>query len=69
MRSYVALTLAATLIISGCVGATPGSLEALCSGTTAARADHAAALVADGGPRSLVTGQNLIALTDAACGG
>lgn len=56
-----------TLLVSGCVTETPGSLDALCTGTREARAKHAAALVADGGPRSVVTGDRLIRQVDAAC--
>ena len=55
------------LLASGCVTATPGSHEALCAGTRQARAEHAAALVADGGPTSLVTGDALISKLDAGC--
>ena len=54
-----------TLLASGC--GSVGSLEASCRGTADARSAHAAALVADGGPLSLVTGANLIAQIDAAC--
>ena len=46
----------------------PVSEAALCAGSQALLADHAAALVADGGPMSLVTGQALIATLDAGCG-
>lgn len=56
-----------TMLVSGCVTATPNSADAICDGTRQARADHAAALVRDGGPLSLVTGQALIARIDAAC--
>ena len=40
---------------------------AICEGSQALLASHAAALVADGGPQSLVTGQALIATLDAGC--
>lgn len=53
--------------MSGCA-TLPPSETALCAGTAALLADHAAALVADGGPMSLVTGQALIATLDAGCG-
>lgn len=56
-----------TMLVSGCVTATPNSADAICDGTRQARADHAAALVRDGGPLSLVTGQVLIAKVDAGC--
>lgn len=54
------------LILAGC--AEGPSREALCAGTEAARADHAAALVGDGGPKSRATGRTLIARLDAGCG-
>jgi hypothetical protein len=53
-------------LLTGCA-MTP-SEAAICTGTEALLADHAAALVADGGPMSLVTGQALIATLDAGCG-
>jgi hypothetical protein len=56
-----------TLPVAGCMNAVSDS--AICQGTRQARTDHAAALVADGGPRSLVTGQALISRVDAGCGG
>lgn len=40
---------------------------ALCGGTEAARREHAAALAADGGDRSVLTGARLIRLMDAGC--
>ena len=54
-----------TLPVAGCLNGPSDS--ALCNGTRQARTDHAAALVADGGPRSLVTGQALISRMDAGC--
>jgi len=57
-----------TTLVSGCLNATPNSGDAICQGTRQARADHAAALVRDGGDASVVTGQALIAKIDAACG-
>lgn len=53
------------LLVTGCASAPSDS--AICAGTAKARQDHAAALVDDGGPRSLVTGANLIATIDAGC--
>lgn len=44
------------------------SERAICDGTDAARTQHAAALAADGGNRSVVTGAQLIRQIDAACG-
>ena len=55
------------LPLGGCVSGTQTSGDALCAGTRQARAAHAAALVLDGGPASLVTGQALIARVDAGC--
>jgi hypothetical protein len=54
-----------TLPVSGCVSA--ASTDAICAGTKAARTEHAAALVDDGGPLSLVSGAYLIQLLDAGC--
>lgn len=55
------------LLVAGCQSVP--SANAVCDGTRQARANHAAALVADGGPRSLVTGQRLISQVDAGCVG
>ncbi len=54
-------------LAAGCSPAIQTSGDAICAGTRQARADHAAALVLDGGPQSLVTGQALIARVDAGC--
>lgn len=54
------------MILNGCAGG-PGR-EALCEGSAADRAAHAAALVVDGGPQSRATGRTLIARIDAGCG-
>lgn len=43
------------------------SQAAICDATAASRTDHAAALAADGGDRSVVTGALLIRQIDAAC--
>jgi len=56
-----------TLPVSGCLRGTPTSGDALCAGTRQERTEHVAALVVDGGPRSLVTGKRLIAKLDAGC--
>jgi hypothetical protein len=53
------------LPVAGCMNVP--SADAICDGTRQARTDHAAALVADGGPFSLVTGQRLISRIDAGC--
>lgn len=52
-------------LLSGCATAPQTSIDALADASRKARADHAEALVQDGGPRSLVTGQHLIAILDA----
>ena len=59
------LCLILTLLVSGC--ATAPSTSAICDGTVQSRTDHAAALAADGGPLSLVTGAFLIQQIDAGC--
>jgi hypothetical protein len=41
--------------------------SAICDATDAPRTAHAAALAADGGDKSVVTGQALIATLDATC--
>ena len=53
--------------VSGCVSVTPGRGEAVCDGTRAARADHAAALADTQDERALMTGARLIGLLDAGC--
>ena len=53
------------MLVSGCVTVT--SPNAICSGTKALRTVHAEALVVDGGDRSVLTGQALIATMDAGC--
>jgi hypothetical protein len=55
------------VLSGGCVNATGTSGDALCAATRADRADLAAALVEDGGDRSIVAGQKLIARLDAGC--
>lgn len=54
-----------TLLLSGCANAP--STNAICDGTAQSRTAHAAALVEDGGPRSVVTGALLIQQLDAGC--
>ncbi|RRH71979.1 hypothetical protein [Falsigemmobacter faecalis] len=63
MRKSIALTL--MLLVTGCVRVDPA---AICDGSRAARTEHAAALAADGGARSVVTGVALIEAIDAGCG-
>lgn len=53
--------------VSGCVSATPGSLEALCGATRAARADLAAALAVTPDENVLRAGAALTEKTDAGC--
>lgn len=55
------------LCVSGCVSATPTSVDALCGGTREARADHAAALADTQDERVLMTGARLIRLVDVGC--
>lgn len=52
---------------TGCVNATQTSGDAICTGTRAARADHAAALADTQDERVLMTGARLISLIDAGC--
>lgn len=59
------LCLILTLLLSGCAAALNDS--AICNGTAQSRTSHAKALVADGGPQSLVTGALLIQQIDAGC--
>jgi len=54
--------------VSGCVSATPGSLDAMCGGTRAARAAHAAALAVTADENVLRTGAALVTQIDAGCG-
>ena len=54
---------------TACVNATPTSLDAVCSGTRAARASHAAALAETQDERVLMTGARLVGLIDAGCAG
>ena len=54
------------LLVTGCVSA--GSQSAICDGTVAARADHAASLADEASDRVVVTGARLIRLIDAGCG-
>ena len=53
------------LPVAGCVNAQSGT--AICDATDALRTAHAANLAADGGDKSVVSGQALIATLDAAC--
>jgi len=54
------------LLLNGC-GNVP-STNAICDGTAQSRTNHAAALAADGGSLSLVTGALLIQQIDSGCG-
>ena len=53
------------MLVTGC---TTVSYEAICAGTKKATDDHVAALLADGGDLSVVTGQALVSQLDAGCG-
>ena len=61
----LAACLMLTLPVSGCVRGASDS--AICDGTASSRTDHAAALAADGGNLSVMTGAKLISQIDAAC--
>jgi hypothetical protein len=61
----LSLYLTLTLPLISCANAPSG--KAICDGTAQSRTSHAAALVADGGPLSLVTGALLIQQIDAGC--
>lgn len=65
MQKYMATTL--LLLASGCSFMPIGSDVAICDGTKKARAEHARALLADGGDQSLMTGQVLLSQMDSAC--
>ena len=59
-------TLMSILLVAGCSPEIPTSVDALADATRDQRAAHAAALAEDGGPKSILTGQALIATLDAA---
>lgn len=65
MRLIMAMTL--TLLAAGCMNGTQTSGDAICDGSRAARADHAAALAASPDDRAVITGARLVALIDAGC--
>ena len=54
------LCLMSLTLLTGCFGAWRANDSALCDGTTSSRADHAAALIVDGGPASKRTGAVLL---------
>lgn len=56
------------LLVAGCVSAPPSD-SAICDGLAGDIDRLAAALVVDGGDKSVVTGQHLVAKFDAACAG
>ena len=64
MRLISATTL--LLLTAGCASVSE-SESAVCDGTLGARDAHTVALVADGGPRSKITGARLLGLLDAGC--
>lgn len=63
------LPLIASMMLLGACAVKPGDLTALCDGTREARTEHASALVDDGGPKSRITGANLLGKIRAGCGG
>lgn len=67
MHLKVLALLLPTIFVSGCMTGTPGSLEALCAGTRAARADHAASLAVSPDDLAVTTGAALIEAVDAGC--
>lgn len=62
MRKWVMIL---PLLASGCANV---SETAICDGTERLRDAHTAALLADGGPQSQVTGARLLSALDAGCG-
>ena len=66
MRQLIFLTILG-FFGTGCVPVTPISPDAICSGSRAARADHAAALAASPDDTAVITGARLVALIDAGC--
>ena len=60
------LTLLALLCVTGCLASPEPS--GLCAGLQPVEDAHAQALLADGGDRSVVTGNRLLAAIDAGCG-
>lgn len=65
---YSKAVIGSTLILSltACTSLV-GSGAAICDGTQKARAEHARALLEDGGERSLMSGQVLLSQMDSAC--
>lgn len=69
MRMLKFMGLILMLPAGSCVSGMPVGGDALCDGTRLARADHAAALAAEGSDRVVITGARLIQLIDAGCAG
>ena len=65
MKAFACLMML-PLLVTACAPVPSG--DAVCTGTLRARAEHAAALVADGGDMSVVTGDRLIRMIEAGCG-
>lgn len=63
------LMLLALLSMSACANPSAPSTAAMCQDLVPLADQHAPALLADGGPQSLVTGNRLIAGIDAGCAG
>ena len=63
MRLFLLLT--PILLAQACA---PVSENALCTASVLPMSDHAAALIEDGGDRSVVTGDYLMRVIDAGCG-
>jgi len=66
MRTLLWVMIPMSFAIS-CAPAIQTSGDALCGGSRAARAEHAAALAASPDDRAVVTGARLISLIDAGC--
>lgn len=65
MRWLILLTL---VLLTGACASPQVSPTAICDGTRQARADHAAALLVDGGAASKVTGAVVLTQWRAGCG-
>ena len=66
-RTYIKLMIL-SMILALAQACAPVSLPALCTASESPMSDHAAALIEDGGDRSVVTGDYLMRVIDAGCG-
>lgn len=67
MRKVALFLVMLTLLVSGCATVIPTSGDAICGGTQAARAEHAAALAKTSDDAVALTGAALIETLDAGC--